>query len=362
MAEQEKLALQALDQLQDLVNRVLLETGRIFSESVRQDAEAASYANSRMKLAIPSALNRFHENVDQLENQLSHAKAVMRRDLAVCRAIRLKREAVVAVGEEGIAAHSPTSNGATTREEPGDETKGSQREGVKDEVVKTVDLTPQRLNNSDNAEATEITGEEEQTPIISTVSTRSAEVSPRHSPNPPHVPLQDAKESEPSAAPAKEPTKDPIDSAPERISGTATYQEIDFDSMFSDPTDGATDPNHLTSTNGDLNFALDFSGSNPNGIQNTFANDYTANNTDVSSLLPGLESYANGARDLQMLDVPATQASEDQQQQQLTNGTSTFDELFDYNNFDMGDADGGGSGTQNLDTEFDDAFFNIDES
>ncbi|KAK5005534.1 hypothetical protein LTR16_006047, partial [Cryomyces antarcticus] len=274
----------------------------------------------------------------------------------------LKREAVVAVDEKGIAARFPTGDGATTREEPGDETKGSQREGVKDEDVKMVDLAPQRPSNSDNAEATETTGEEEQRPIISTVSMRSAEVSPRHSPNPPQVPLQEAKESESSAAPAKEPTKDFIESAPEETPGTAHYQEVDFDSMFNDPADEATDPNHLTSTNGDLNFALGFNGSNPNEIQNTFANDYTANNTDVSSLLPGLESYANGARDLQMLDIPATQASVDQQQQQLTNGTSTFDELFDYNNFDMGDASGGGSGTQNLDTEFDDAFFNIDGS
>ncbi|KAG9722559.1 hypothetical protein KCU75_g21457, partial [Aureobasidium melanogenum] len=89
-----------LDQLEAQVNLVLEHTGRLFANNARNHGQINNPL--RLKQVIAGANNNFHDALDQLEGELTLARAVMRRDLAVYRSQRAARnpEAVSTVKPE----------------------------------------------------------------------------------------------------------------------------------------------------------------------------------------------------------------------------------------------------------------------
>src|SRR6266567_3105776 len=150
-----------LDNLQAMVNLVVrksvflcihvffsnfskfIQTGRYFKDPITGNSAKSQFG---MKRAIPAALERFHDSLDELENELvsasaepsgphygdadarhlqTRAKMVTRRDLAVLQADREKREQAEAAERKRIAAESCADKGqpAQGSSEDGDTSK-----------------------------------------------------------------------------------------------------------------------------------------------------------------------------------------------------------------------------------------------
>lgn len=177
-----------------------------------------------------------------------------------------------------------------------------------------------------------------------------------------------------STAPATLPTDPFATTSPT----TTEIKDLDFDSMFENFTN--TSPQELGTANAfdasadqQTSAVFDATGSFESGHADAAGGDGAAGGdladvTDVSSLLRGIEGYANidntgttgnteGQQipttqaqdaenaddfDFSMLDLPA----DGEQRQDGELGESTFDELFDIGDFELGDAtaDGGGGG------------------
>lgn len=99
----------------------MVQTGQFLRE--QQAGGGSGRQQHTMRKTIPSALNRFQSTLDDLESELCQAQAVLRRDLALLQADRVKREQAEAAERERLAASAkrdPTSAAtkASTSREP----------------------------------------------------------------------------------------------------------------------------------------------------------------------------------------------------------------------------------------------------
>lgn len=153
---------------------------------------------------------------------------------------------------------------------------------------------------------------------------------------------------------------------------TTAASAMDFDSLFNDSASGTA----AGSPTADASATPKASTADKD--QTKPAATESADNDDVSSLLPGLESYANAAGDNAGtidLSTPTPTKPEEpkpdatQKSQQSGEGTkptdaagSTFDDLIDFGDFDFG-AFGAGDGTGLEDgggATFDESFFDVE--
>ncbi|RDW94736.1 hypothetical protein BP5796_00499 [Coleophoma crateriformis] len=81
-----------LDTLQGMINAILIETGRALRSSDKDAGRSMGPANARLRSTIPSAIENFHQALDDLENDIVQAKAVLGRDLEQLRAQRQAAE------------------------------------------------------------------------------------------------------------------------------------------------------------------------------------------------------------------------------------------------------------------------------
>ena len=160
----------------------------------------------------------------------------------------------------------------------------------------------------------------------------------------------------------------PVDAPNDSLtSDTNMMEDPNFDSMFGD-NDANIDANN------DLDFALDLTGGDTatqdfmaaSAFDNSQpAGKMPASNNDNSqdfSFLPGLETYAANADDINMLDMPQAGTAQDvgvgqqQQQSQNANGGGTGGDInFDDMLMDTGDLGAGNGGADDL---FGDEAFN----
>lgn len=287
-----------------------------------------------MKKAVPAALDRFQDSLDELESEVRQAQAVLRRDLALLQADRLKREQAEAAERQRLATESSAKkNVAPKTEEPAPTTNAPEvkkEESAKEGESPLPDVQPSK---------------------------------PKEAPEPP-PPI------ETTAEPAHDPLFDPTPAT-----GNAQDTEFDFDALFGDPlgdnseaagadnTDSQGDVN-MDGT-ADLNFNLEDSGdSGP-------------------SLLRGLEDFAKGGDDdtatqsrtnidldFAMPDLPDLPSTEQPSAAKPEDTSTTQQPTDDGENADLlttMEADGLDD-LFNMDyenpetTEFDDAFFGFGES
>jgi hypothetical protein len=79
-----------LDALQSMLNLIFLQSGRFIKE--HQSGGGTGRMKIAMQRAVPVATERFHDALDELENEVRLAQIVLRRDLALLKQDRKKRE------------------------------------------------------------------------------------------------------------------------------------------------------------------------------------------------------------------------------------------------------------------------------
>ncbi|KAF2710111.1 hypothetical protein K504DRAFT_251448 [Pleomassaria siparia CBS 279.74] len=285
-----------------------------------------------IKRTMPAAFERFHNSLDELENEVVQAQAVLRRDLALMQAERIKREQAEAAERQRLLAA---------------ESSAKKKSPVRTEAPKPVVVAP-------------------------TIS--PPQPTPTSKPAQLEAPPADAKreKEETSQAPpiASVPAPPPLPVVEET---PAAQDEFDFDAMFGDSMDDIkadedTSNNQadvdMDAPGPDLNFTLDDS---------------------APSLLRGLEDFAKSSDeevsgtgqantdldlDFPMPDIPDVPTSQPPPAQppapkptepttsQLTDNadmldTMATDDLDDLFNMDYENPE---------ETQFDDAFFGFDES
>jgi hypothetical protein len=186
-----------------------------------------------MRSIVPSAVHRFQDSLDQLELEIRQAQTVLRRDLALMQADRLKREREEAAERQRQAAASSAQQGTEQQPESAAQPSSENKE-------------PEPANNDvaadqANEEKTDGGNADRQVPPIETAS---------------------------AAAP------DPLfDGTPATGMAQDTF---DFDAMFGDSTGGGDN--------------ADTAG---NGETSNFDLNYNANDNEPS-LLRDLEAFAKG--------------------------------------------------------------------
>ncbi|KAK7192559.1 hypothetical protein DPSP01_006500 [Paraphaeosphaeria sporulosa] len=81
-----------LENMQAMMNLVLITSGRYMKTAKHAPAESPKM-QFQLKRAVFAGSERFHDSLDELENEIRHAQAVLRRDLAQMRAQRKEKEA-----------------------------------------------------------------------------------------------------------------------------------------------------------------------------------------------------------------------------------------------------------------------------
>lgn len=316
------------------------------------------------------------------------AKATIERDLKAARAKRLAREQEAIAERDRIAAEASAKHPELLQGE--DEGKNSRTlEQGKDvtEMVMTNEIpvaNPESENNMPTAM------EEPSTSKVEEIGspTQKNEPAPPPALDMSSLSNRDIKEENessnvpPTSAGEGVDTVAVSEAVPEdETPATAGLKDMNFESMFADLDGGGSKMNY------DLDFSVDGAdhmvlGDDPfinNIVENQSSLIPENSGEDISSLLPGLENYANdGGDEFGMLDNQTTSGPEnsldmhEQTTQQLPPTTnaptdvlpseSNFDDLFDSGGLVMdGENDETGDGTLGGGNEFlDDAFFIMD--
>ena len=297
----------------------------------------------RVQLAgvIPQATHRFHEALDKLEDELTKARAVMRRDLGALQTTREKKEREEKEAKEMAASKAVNGFGAR----PAAADAGSAMEGV----VAGTDANALAKNAMQKGPAN-----------------GNAASKPTERPN--QSGGTASQQPEATMALATDAGQAPmmnLAATSDDLFGdnllSTTQGDIDFDSMFH-YTDGPGDDNEALAGDGELG-ELDGMGL-LRGLENYAAMPDGGDADGTANPEPGEAMDDSGGIDFGMLDLPAapvvpavaqqqkTAGQQEPQQQESTNladgevnfdfgdNTDSFDALFNDNNYEgAGNAD-----------------------
>ncbi|KAK3680027.1 hypothetical protein LTR78_000404 [Recurvomyces mirabilis] len=392
---------EALDQLQKEVNATLENIGRLFAAAQSGVKGSAAARALRLKRDMPESINRYHAALDILDDELQTAKAVMRRDLAVCRerseiqppkadtksiGTTLKQVPGHAQDQKPIQASNSAPSEQAQDEEPG-ATETSLSTNL-DESSASVQLSSKSADKEDPG-----TVDAKVKPITPPLP---AEASPTLLPASPDDkkpttadlsidtnPPQPAKET----ASKEDYTDTTMTDQPDTAPTTAT-ENADLESLFNDPASASASATAISAPGSgpatiaseapdpDLTTGIDFGSFNASLSKPSTTNDHDLNlgrgedaDNDLSALLPGVQDYANmqpenpmEGLDMEMEmdmgigmeqpnfdelfaadgDGPGDLMGGDGDGDGMAGvGDSTFDDLMDFSNFDNGGGRGG---------------------
>ncbi|KAK1820636.1 hypothetical protein LTR12_004939 [Friedmanniomyces endolithicus] len=366
---------QALDQLQNEVNRTLVNIGHLFKAASNSSRSATTARAHQLKSSVPDSINSFHDALDCLGDEIQLAKLVMRRDLAVLR--------------ERSGQHAPSWNAPAATVEVATMSNG-------DSKAPQAEVKPVDIETSTEVEMQDIEVEVPQTQPELPVKTglgesqgdleasearapmngESAHRSPDDMSPPSHENADLKSNLNVDTSPAqtnqpKETLRDQADNDEKHPDTAAMSEGQDLESLFNDPISASgsgnttTTPATGTGTGGDPNDPTDFTGGfdfstfNPGLDHNNNAMD--ADNS-ITALLPGLQDYANtqpiGTTEAEEPDFNALFASdapidgEADGQQAGAQRDTTFDDLMNFAEFE-GDEYEGGAGGGGTESDFD---------
>jgi hypothetical protein len=345
---------QNIDTLQSMLNLVLLQSGRFIKE--HQSGGGTGRQKLAFQRAVPIATERWHDALDELENEVRLAKIVLRRDLALLKQDRKKRE---------IAAKEKEAEKA--------------RLAAESRNVGTIVKQPE--------------------PVVEKVSTPAqpevpAEKEPEKE-SEPDKPMDHEEETVPppiDTLAAQEAERDPLfDGTP--TTANPQENEFDFDAMFGDAMDTSGDNNtqdNIMDTSGDMDFNFDEGPSLLRGLEDFAKDSVEDNNTqnnngdveiDIDITMPDLPGL-NTSNDTAALteqpapikvSTPPPPAPTEPATNTDTNNLESNDTADAANNDVSNDDLMGGMITDNLDdlfnmdeyenpeqSSFDDAFFNFE--
>lgn len=241
----------------------------------------------QLQRVVPHATERFHDALDELENEVRLAQTVLRRDMALLKNDRKKKEAAAKqheVEKARLAAEARNVPAAT-----------EDTAHVKEEKAVTPTL-PEAPAAQDAPEAATTT-EPETDASKKESGNNSNDDSNAKAPSP----------AKPSTETNTEPPKDPLfDGTP--TATNAQESDFDFDAMFGDVMDTSDNhnPDHdMMDTSNDMDFNLDDGNDSSallRGLEDFAKNGENDNANQSSNMdmdftmpdLPGLDSNANG--------------------------------------------------------------------
>lgn len=307
-----------------------------------------------LQRAVPLATERFHDALDELENEVRLAQTVLRRDLALLKQDRKKREAAAKEHEAQRARAAAESRLSV--------------HAKKEEVaVKAESTTP-------------ATQAEPPPPVEQPAKVSTPEAVPK---------VEDESAQPPATETTAAPPADPL--FDEMTNDDLPEQEFDFDFEFGDAMDTSANNNdagNAMDTSGDMDFNLDEGPSLLRGLED-FANakgsnddNSASNNMDIDfsmSDLPDVSTDtkpiveqpkpaepvqqpavpADDTKDSKPVEEPAdikaavdtNDANNSNDEPMETMTTDNLDDLFNLDDYDQGGGD---------DSAFNDAFFNFD--
>lgn len=368
-----------LNRLQHMLNEVLEQTGRLFVDASKGNTTSATAHGIRLKQIVPGATRGFHEALDELESELFVAKAVMRRDLVALghqqtnQSNGVVSENVIESKEDKADVEMADAEDSKGELSLDSQTAPTSTEHDVPEPVAAQDTASDETKKQDSDSISHEAGEAGEAPPATRLQLNTA---------------QPASQSGPATS-----TTDP---------GTANTQTVDLDSLFNDSDNATNEASNSQTPSKPIEDTQDTTTPKPeSGDQEpdfsfeSFNEQNPSDNSkqeDISSLLPGLESYANEGNDLQMGDFNSNdsqqqQSTDDksqmqqQQQQQQNDSTShnqgegdhagagqgddnrdtTFDDIMNFGDFDLGSLGGGDNGFgEGGDSRFDEDFFNVE--
>ncbi|KFY76214.1 hypothetical protein V499_04038 [Pseudogymnoascus sp. VKM F-103] len=387
---------QHLDTLQNLINNILIETGKALRSANMKGAKTISHDNDRLQMYMPKAITSFHGALDELESDIVRAKAVIARDL---REVRRREEELrnPAAKPAEVDTEKEVVDGAQGGMTASDGGVLEQPAHIKIEEARETQTMDQQVKPEPLATAVQV-GDQTKQEALDTMNLFEEEPKadmPQVSEKPQDEVKQSIEQPEVSAADVQQ--VDKLQDVPskelEPLDTLDTNDDMTYESLFG--------PKSAHDDHPDLNFDdFDFGTDNAAGGENqdqdysmqndghidlsTFgeASDQPFGNDDGSSMLQGLESYANQvpeeSGDINMFDTTNTggntagdgdiinldgedgigMSGADLDLAMDIGGNETnFDDLLDGLDFEGGDDT---TGLENQ--EFDDAYFRIGDS
>ncbi|TKX19214.1 hypothetical protein C1H76_8592 [Elsinoe australis] len=254
-----------LDQMQLMFSKALECTGQVFlAANQNGNRDRAAATAMRLKQIIPEANMRYHDALDELEAELMQARFILKRELATLR----EKEAAITNGTNAV---QPVES--------------------KDVEMPDMPTLPDEPTVSIESQAPQAQ--------MTNGTTTAPSPKPEASKPAPALIINTAGQDD---------SKDDAEPA------TGGMSAMDFDSLFNDPN-SATASNSMVGT---PTIAPDFADAPKPDTSAMQAAEQpnNDNNEDLSSLLPGLESYANADNDMIDLSTPEAKKPEGNQQVQ----------------------------------------------
>jgi len=362
-----------LDTLQSMINAVLLEIGKALRSANRKGVKIIGYDNERLQAFIPSAVEKFHLALDELESDIVRAKAVLARDLRDLRTKKYELEHPTL--REAVDPSVPTEE--TTISEPSKEPERSPLAVLSSEKGSGDD----KLNPDPFTEDADVPVKQEANPpgifsmdtsngnkILPDAVEKVEEFSKPYESQAPKDDKNTVHDASGTPVEAGQSTDAAVATPPlfPEVAATTKDHSMDFDSMFdTGPTHEDADINF-----DDFDFTVggaashdDFGAPGGDLDLSSFNNHH-----DDSDVL--LQSHEGVGEDhLDMLDAAMDPTNNDAgaDSQNLFGDDfgavadmSTFDEIL--NGIGIGDGVDDGAGDDMMQHEFDDAFFGLDNT
>ncbi|KAI9837300.1 MAG: hypothetical protein M1819_000374 [Sarea resinae] len=355
----------------------MIQTGKAFRESAKHSPENLVNVNAHLRLVLPGALNRYHEALDAIEIEILRAKATIERDLAVCKAQRLRKEHEAAEKDRLAAEELAKQQQASmpVDPQPKDQPSSQEPDRTDQDVTMTDEPLPtKKEENEEGSEPRDVAGTQPQ------ADTEGSDEKPK-----PTDPLKPEPQESDVAMKAEgenqENSQDAHQNPPDG-SAPASAGFDNFSSLFGEPTTGEE-----YNLDFDLDRPSDAAGNGTTvNHDHLFGDDSRSADTnlpgtsseDVAVLLPGLENYANATDDFGMVDAPPTSTSventsvpapspetaapnKDNNSGDFPPPESNFDDLF-FNTGEFGDGTGDQDDMLGEGGEFNDALWDFDRT
>ncbi|KAI5357851.1 hypothetical protein Slin14017_G118640 [Septoria linicola] len=293
-----------LDQLQSNVNLVLEQSGRVFAAMAEDSSKPPTAQINKLKQIVPKAHGDFNDALDSLEEKLvghrfiQFAQWVMRRDLALWRErAGLPEQSTTEQQpvQSPVPPPQPVSTSMQDTSTPAPTTPHVETATASSEDVAMEDAQPEQQPSTGEQPKMDVDMADDTIAIKTGTPLATSEPAVETQASQDLTTQTSAKSTSPNAK-KPEPALQ-VDTAPDTTKSTKPSEDDkapdtakecvknDLDSLF-DGGDVTNDPNNEfnfdEATNGDLDFG-DFT---------NFGTD-NGDNDNISSLLPGLEDYAN---------------------------------------------------------------------
>ncbi|KAL8821121.1 MAG: hypothetical protein Q9191_007373 [Dirinaria sp. TL-2023a] len=320
-----------------MLNLMLVQTGKFFRDAASREPKDHVAARNLLKQVGESANNRFHEALDEIEMEITRAKAVFERDIRKARAKRAEREKAAGILTRPAGIVKNRSPSAETKKSPATTGAKSSVEGAKSsEAVTDVHVQTgdqMMVNGNEATDATQLGkleppgtglgGPTQNNLKVDGVPALHNDLTQTEKPTITSASKTQDRKPEESAPQSRSPNKPQPDGIPTSANEEKPLFEEPSTNAEAAPFESMFDLDQPDNGNG-LDFDLDLSNGQdllndslfedlgaPSNNENTDLNASATGAEDINTLLPGLENYVNDNGDFSMIDLPVGTVAQD---------------------------------------------------